>query len=103
MFIAATATPYIYVPITAPVADPTTLTAELALVPQDASPATANWVTATWRAPVPGAAKELAVQRDVAVWPDGEYMCWARLHSPPELLVLPAGRVRIGDTRGQAA
>jgi len=103
VYIVTGATPYIYVPITAPVADPTLLTAELALVPQDSSPATANWVTASWRAPVPGAAKELAVLRDVNTWPDGEYMCYARLHAAPELLVLPAGRVRIGDTRGQAA
>ncbi len=101
MYIVTTATPYIYVPITAPVADPTTLTAELALVQQDITDLTAaNWVTAAWRAPAPGAAKELAVLRDTGTWPDGEYMCYARLHSPPELLVLPAGRVRIGDTRG---
>jgi hypothetical protein len=97
------ATPYIYVPVSSPLADPTGLAVDLAMVQQDTvDPGTSDWKAATWRAPTAAGAKEVAYQYDPAIWPPGEYMCFVRIHASPELLVLRAGRVRVGDTRGTA-
>jgi len=97
------ATPYIYVPLTTPLADPTGLLVDLALVAQDTTPGSADWQPATWRSPTVGADEEVALQRSTVLWPDGEYMAFVRVHAAPELLILRAGRVRIGDTRGTVA
>jgi len=101
VFISTGSTPYIYVPIATPLADPTALAVSMALIPEGQSaPGSGDWKAATWRSPGTGLPKEVACLRDAAVWPDGEYMCFVQVNASPEVLVLPAGRVRIGDTRG---
>lgn len=91
-------TPYIYVPLPgSPVTDPTGFAVDMALVPRGTYPVTGDWKTAAWLSPRPGAAKEIAVQRDPAVWPDGDYTCYVRVHASPELVPLRSTRVVIGQ------
>lgn len=90
-------TPYIYVPVFGPLADLTGFPVKMALVTRGTYPASGDWKTAAWLAPFSGAAKEIAVQRDPAVWPDGDYSCYVQVTATPELVPLRAGRVTIGQ------
>jgi len=99
VFIETGSKQYIFVPVVG-LTDPTVLPVEMAVVPQDNKPGTSDWVAAQWKAPAPGLPLEAALLRDPAVIPDGEYMAFVRLTATPELIVLPSGRIRIGDTRG---
>ena len=90
-------TPYIYVPVTGPLTDLTGFPVKMALVTRGTYPVSGDWKTAAWLAPRSGAAKEIAVQRDPAVWPDGDYTCYVQITASPELVPLRAGRVLIGQ------
>jgi hypothetical protein len=102
VYVAASSRPYLFIPLTGPV-DPAVMAGyvtEIALAPDDGTePAGADWHTAQWIAPRPGAAPEPCIligPGGAAAYPAGDYMAWARITAGAEQLVLPSGRVRVG-------
>ena len=90
---------YMCIPLpSCPVADPTGYAVSVALLPDPPSgePEDADYKTASWLG------GEI-VRRPATCWrdeyPDGQYAAYVRIVADVEDVRLPAGRVRIGDTR----
>lgn len=95
MYIPATSSTYLFIPVTGPADDLSGFAASIALVPEPAGaePADGDYRTATWIDGQP------ALLLTAGLYPPGEYMAWVRVLASPEDVRLPSGRVRIGDTR----
>lgn len=95
MLIESPSSPYVFTPIYGPDGWSTaSVTCEVALVDEATTtvPA-ASWSAAAWE----GTSVRFLV--DTASYPDGQYVLKVRLTSGSEVVVLTAGRVRIGDAR----
>lgn len=99
MFVMASSRQYILIPLpSCPVADPTVFQVAIALLPEsaDGEPADGDYKTAEW---VNG---EIA-RKPATYWQDeyapGEYMAYVQITAGAEDIRLPAGRIRIGDSR----
>ena len=93
-----TTSEYIKVPLTAwsgTVADPTTLTVELAVITPGAVPQSGDWKTATW-------VTESSVIKARALWstlvpsaaPSTTYGTWMRITASPEQPVIYSGPIK---------
>lgn len=98
MYIPVSSRPYMLIPIDSPPGvDPTTTVPEACLMPDDGSePAEADYVTGAW---IDGEVGLLIGTGGDVAYPAGAYFAWARITIGAEQVVLPSGRVRIGDTR----
>lgn len=99
MYLPGTSKEYILIPPSGPKGvDLTQYTAEIALVADDGSePADTDYHPATW---LGGEAALLEGPGGTVDYPNGEYMAWLRITAGAERPVIPAGRIRVGDTRG---
>lgn len=96
MNLLATATQYLYVPVTGPEGtDLTPFQVGVALIPESAGgePQDADYRSATWEN---GEAKVLVT---AGTYPAGEYLVFVRVQASPEDVRLFSGRLRIGDAR----
>ena len=95
MYIPATATAYVFIPLDGPQHDLTGFAVSVALVADvsGAEPLTADYKPASW---INGEVARLFSPGDYAA---GEYMAWVRVVAAPEDIRLPCGRMRIGDVR----
>lgn len=98
MLLQTTSREYVLIPVSAPasVPDVTALGAEIAIVAESmGEPGDTDWHAAEWL----GGEAALLVGPGAQAYGPGEYMAWVRITSDPELIVLQAGRVRVGDAR----
>ena len=99
MQIAATSRPYILIGIDGPASagDLTQYPVAVALMPDNGTePGVADWRNAEW---IDGKAALLVGPGGTVAYPAGLYFAWAQISAGAEVLVLPSGRVRIGDVR----
>jgi hypothetical protein len=83
--------------LTGPAADLTGYPVAIALMPDDGTePAAGDWKPAIW---LPNNAGTPEPSVLCNTWPAGQYMAYVQVTAPPEVVALPSGRVRIGDTR----
>jgi hypothetical protein len=80
-----------------PVADLTGYPVAIALMPDNGTePGDADWKTAIWLPNSEGVQEPSVL---CTTWPAGQYMAYIQVTASPEVVALPSGRVRIGDTR----
>jgi len=95
VYIAATSSPNIFVPLFGPVGTNwATVPVTMAFQPNDiGEPATGDYKSATV---IGQEAVHQVIAGDLGA---GEYMIWVRMQVSPEDIRLPAGRLRVGDVR----
>lgn len=98
MYIPLTSRPYMLIPISSPPGiDPTGTVPEACLMPDDGTePGDGDYITGAW---IDGEVGLLIGDGGDVTYPAGAYFAWARISVGSEVVVLPSGRVRIGDVR----
>jgi hypothetical protein len=100
VYIPVTSRPYLFIPIEGPqdAGVMATWATEIALIADDGTePADGDWHTAAW---IGGEPALLIGDGTTFTYPAGYYFAFARLTAGEERLVLPSGRVRIGEPPG---
>jgi hypothetical protein len=98
MYVLASSSEYLCIPVSGPVANLTGYTVSIALVSvlTGGEPATADYKSAIW---LNGEAARQFTPNAGTEYLPGEYTAFVRVQATPEDVRLTSGRVRIGDVR----
>jgi len=94
----ATSRPYVFISVDGP-GDVTTTLPEIAIITDTSDgtePGDSDWHAASW---INGEAALLIGPGTPCVYAAGQYMAYVRITAGSERVVLPSGRIRVGDTR----
>ena len=99
MQIAASSKPLMLIPVTGPAGvDPTQFPAQVAVMPDGGGePGSGDWHTGVWV----GGEMAITIGAAGATIPlaQGFWFAWVKVDTGSEVLVLPSGRIRVGDPR----